>query len=269
MLFSVIIASYNTADELRITLASCEEQTLDRSQWEIIIVDADSTDSTVAVTREYDHLIDKFVSEPDHGIYDAMNKGANLARGTYLQFLNCGDTLSEAHTLAYLAETVKATASAPLWIVTAAKHMHGAERPATTVAHFPHRWWDHLLGRQPHIHQAIFFRTDIFLLLGGYDKQIDVVADYDLIVRLGILEPPHEVHKITVIYAGGGISQRRRASIPGLLHKVRAKRLSLPAGPRALSLIYARQKSLRENLQLRRKLAALHKVVFYLRGSRS
>ena len=97
---SVITVCYNAAKELRHTLQSVASQTYPHIQY--IVVDGASTDSSLELIKEYQTDIDLLISEPDSGIYDAMNKGIKVATGDYLCFMNAGDTFHSPTTLADL-----------------------------------------------------------------------------------------------------------------------------------------------------------------------
>ncbi|MCF0203283.1 MAG: glycosyltransferase, partial [Bacteroidaceae bacterium] len=105
-LFSIITVTYNAAGSLRRTLSSVSSQTF--RDVEHIFIDGVSTDGTLNILSDYrsrygsDYAISVF-SEPDNGLYDAMNKGLRRASGQYLVFLNAGDSLADNHTLAHLA----------------------------------------------------------------------------------------------------------------------------------------------------------------------
>lgn len=101
-LFSVITVTRNAADTLPPTLQSLAEQTC--RLFEHIVIDGASTDDTVKVAREAECGEFKIVSEPDLGLYDAMNKGLGLAEGDYVIFLNAGDTFHSPRTLELMAE---------------------------------------------------------------------------------------------------------------------------------------------------------------------
>lgn len=87
--FSIITVNYNNCEGLRKTIESVVNQTY--KDFEYIIIDGGSTDGSVDVIREYAGRIDYWVSEPDKGIYNAMNKGILKATGEYLNFMNSGD----------------------------------------------------------------------------------------------------------------------------------------------------------------------------------
>lgn len=92
---SIITINYNNRDGLRKTIESVVNQTW--QDFEYIIIDGGSTDGSVEVIKEFADHIDYWVSEPDKGIYNAMNKGIAVANGEYCQFLNSGDTLSDTN----------------------------------------------------------------------------------------------------------------------------------------------------------------------------
>ncbi len=91
---SVITVTYNAERTLERTLKSVREQTYPHI--EHIVVDGKSKDGTVALIRKYERDTLKWVSEPDNGLYDAMNKAAQRAEGDYLCFLNAGDAFFDA-----------------------------------------------------------------------------------------------------------------------------------------------------------------------------
>ncbi|MCK5359904.1 MAG: glycosyltransferase, partial [Gammaproteobacteria bacterium] len=85
---SIITATYNAADTLVTCLDSVREQSIDA---EHILIDGGSTDATLDIADSYKSEIAKLVSEPDHGIYDAMNKGIGMATGEIIGILNADD----------------------------------------------------------------------------------------------------------------------------------------------------------------------------------
>lgn len=103
MKFSIITVTYNAESTLERTLQSVAQQTYPHV--EHLIIDGASKDHTLEIARRYPHAI--VHSEPDKGLYDAMNKGIHLATGNYLCFLNAGDTLHSNETLAHIAEACK------------------------------------------------------------------------------------------------------------------------------------------------------------------
>ncbi|MGL4520034.1 MAG: glycosyltransferase family 2 protein [Phocaeicola sp.] len=104
-LFSIITVCYNADKVLERTLQSVASQSYQSVEY--ILVDGNSTDNTLPLIQSYQGVISRWVSEPDSGIYDAMNKGLTLATGEYLCFLNAGDTFYHADTLAAIASSLE------------------------------------------------------------------------------------------------------------------------------------------------------------------
>ena len=104
MKFSIVTISYNAQSTIRATIESVLSQKYDDVEY--IIVDGNSYDKTVDIINEYIDHVSKFVSEPDKGIYDAMNKGIGLASGDFLLFMNAGDTFSDESVLEDVAKLV-------------------------------------------------------------------------------------------------------------------------------------------------------------------
>ena len=103
-LFSIITATYNAADTVGRTLASVDAQTF--SDYEHIVVDGASADGTTGLVNAAENPARRMISEPDRGLYDAMNKGIATATGRYLIFLNAGDKFHSPDTLKLLADAV-------------------------------------------------------------------------------------------------------------------------------------------------------------------
>ncbi|MFM7814211.1 MAG: glycosyltransferase family 2 protein [Flavobacteriales bacterium] len=95
---SVITVVYQAEKLVAKTMQSINSQSI-RGRIESVVVDGASTDRTAEIVRPMQHEGDRFLSERDQGIYDAMNKGVQLARGEYIIFINAGDELFDAHSL--------------------------------------------------------------------------------------------------------------------------------------------------------------------------
>lgn len=102
MKISIVTVVFNSVQNLEKTILSVINQTYD--QIEYIIIDGVSTDGTVDIITKYSNKITHWISEPDNGLYDAMNKGIKLVTGNYVLFLNSNDTL-------YTIDTIKEVAS--------------------------------------------------------------------------------------------------------------------------------------------------------------
>jgi len=94
---SVITVVYNNVDGIERTILSIVEQSYEDIEY--IIVDGYSDDGTIDIIRKYEDRISKWISEPDDGLYHAMNKGMNLATGDYVWFINSGDEIFDVETV--------------------------------------------------------------------------------------------------------------------------------------------------------------------------
>ncbi len=182
-LISVITATYNLLSQGRqdsfLGVIECmARQNCVRA--EHVIQDGVSSDGTTAFLNEAtaDALRTRVISAPDAGLYDAMNKGAQAARGTYLLFLNSDDALASDDVLNMAADRLEATAPDFLFGSTLRKHADGYESREKRMS------LTAVLQRMPFCHNSVFIKRDVFLALGGHDTQFRVAADYDLMLRL-------------------------------------------------------------------------------------
>src|SRR5690606_6026983 len=108
MRISIITVCYNSSKTIENTIKSVQNQNY--PDIEYIIIDGASIDGTVDIIRKYENIIDKWVSEPDRGLYDAINKGISRATGLYVGILNSDDVFFENNTVEKIADFLKANA---------------------------------------------------------------------------------------------------------------------------------------------------------------
>lgn len=176
-LFSIITITYNASDVIRPTLESVVRQSC--RDFEHIIIDGASADDTVAVAERHGVEGIKVFSEPDKGLYDAMNKGIARATGRYLIFLNAGDAFADADALQRLAD---AAASGPD-IIYGQTQLVDASRKVVGMRHLtaPESLTaDSFKHGMLVCHQAFVARRDI---VPQYDLSYRFSADYDWCIR--------------------------------------------------------------------------------------
>lgn len=104
-LFSIITVCYNAADTIDRTIASVDNQSF--TDYEHLVVDGASTDGTPSMVLGHENPLRRMISEPDNGLYDAMNKGMSFANGKYLIFLNAGDSFRDSEVLSDYAHVIR------------------------------------------------------------------------------------------------------------------------------------------------------------------
>ena len=169
LLFSIITINLNNATGLQKTLNSVFIQTF--TNFEYIVIDGGSTDKSKELIEANSHQLAYWASEPDAGIYHAMNKGIAIAKGEYLLFLNSGDYLNDSQVLAkvFAEQPVPDIIYGDITWETAGIHTHGLYPNQLTFDYFT----NHSLP-----HQGAFIRKQLFSTVGLYDQQYAIIADW-------------------------------------------------------------------------------------------
>lgn len=217
-LISVITVTYNAESTLPPTLRSVEAQTF--GDFEYIVIDGASKDSTVALARACPKA--QVFSEPDRGLYDAMNKGLHHARGRYVLFLNSGDSLFDANTLQTYADAIAAAPVEP-GIVYGQTRLVDADRRYVGERHLlapENLTFRSFLNGMEVCHQAMLVRRD---LAPDYDLNYRYSADYDWACKI-LKRSPLNVYipgYVADYLSEGMTTANRRAS---LLERFRSMR---------------------------------------------
>lgn len=170
---SVITVTLNTALDLQKTLESITGQ--DYPNLEIIVIDGGSTDGTVEVIKTHAEHITYWISEPDKGIYNAMNKGLAKATGEWVNFMNAGDVFFDRHVLSTIFNQDLQDADVLYGDSIASYPVFKTYRKALPV--------DNLWKGMVCCHQSMFFRTNL-IKHEGYKPDLFFSADYEMILRL-------------------------------------------------------------------------------------
>jgi len=214
--FTVITVTYNAAPVLEDTIQSVISQTYHHLEY--LIIDGASKDGTLGVVKRYEGHITRVVSEPDGGLYDAMNKAIALATGDYLCFLNAGDSFHEDDTLQQTVHSLQGTELPDVIygetaLVDAKGHFLRMRRLAAPEA----LTWKSFQQGMLVCHQAFFAKRT---LVEPYDLRYRFSADFDWCIR--VMKKAHVLHNshLTIIdYLDEGMTtQNRRASLKERFH---------------------------------------------------
>lgn len=216
MKLSIITINFNNSIGLEKTIQSVVKQTF--SDFEYIIIDGGSTDESIAVIKKYAHKINYWVSEPDHGIYNAMNKGISKAAGNYCLFLNSGDYLLGKDILEKvfaLKRTEDILYGNIIFDYGSGNHVKGV---MPEQINFKHMMRDTLW------HPVSFIRKELLLSLEMYDESLEIAADYDFFLKATVLNKCSLYHlqETISVFSFDGIS-----SLAASREKIQTERNSI------------------------------------------
>ncbi|MGN7253302.1 glycosyltransferase family 2 protein [Arthrobacter sp. SAFR-014] len=219
-LVSIVTVVWNNLDGLKLTAQNISDQSY--SNIEHVVIDGGSADGTPRWLDSYNPAYSvTLVSEPDDGLYDAMNKGLRKAKGDIVVFLNGGDTFTQPDVVEFVAKEW----SAGLW-----KWGYGAinyisaERNVLSQFHLePFDARAVQLGRSYVPHPSTFMSREILTELGGFRPEFGWSADQELGVRAALLEAPAVWSRtLTDFLVGGAHSQGSLRQVARRYAKIRA-----------------------------------------------
>lgn len=170
MKISIVTVCYNASKAIEETLLSVINQTYEDVEY--IVIDGGSTDGTVDIIKKYSDKISYWVSEPDKGIYDAMNKGIDAAMGEWINFMNAGDMFTDSNTLELVADSLSNLSDADI--------VYGQAR-------FVYEWGSvecpplpltELRKHMVFCHQASFVKTSL-MRQAHFDVKYRIAGDYN------------------------------------------------------------------------------------------
>jgi glycosyltransferase len=217
MIISIITISFNNVDTIESTMQSVLSQTYQNIEY--IVIDGASTDGTVEIIHKYESALSKWVSEPDDGIYDALNKGIAMATGDVVGFLHADDIFYDFFVVAEVMDIFQKNQCHAVY----SDLVYVARNDSQNVF----RFWKScpfepkLLKRgwmPPH--PALFIHRAVYEKYGVFNADLRISADYDLILRF--FSRPDFVSEylphVIVRMRTGGVSNR---SIGNILRKSR------------------------------------------------
>ncbi|HEY0978726.1 MAG TPA: glycosyltransferase family 2 protein [Flavobacteriales bacterium] len=180
MKVSLITVCRNAAPVIVETLRSILDQ--DHPDIELIVIDGDSTDGTLVELAPLRPRIDVLVSEPDKGIYDAMNKGLRAATGDIIGFVNAGDTLMAKDTIGRIVQHFQESGSECVYgdiIMVDEQDVKRVKRVWRSGAYARDRF---RTGWMPP-HVATFFKRCVYDRFGHFRNDLRIAADYEILFR--------------------------------------------------------------------------------------
>ena len=180
-LVSIIIPSYNHGEYLGRALCSVLAQTY--SMWEVIIIDNHSLDNTDEVISSHGSHVVNYISEPDFGIYDAMNKGLKLATGEVVCFLNAGDFYIDSGVLERVDKVMNLE---DLDIIYGDVAYFRGENKKNIIRRYKSEYFHPRLlvkGFMP-AHPAFFMRRDIYQRIEPFRINYKIAGDFEMMVRI-------------------------------------------------------------------------------------
>lgn len=175
-LISLITVTFNAEKLVSDTLKSAIEQTY--KNIELIVVDGGSSDKTLENVKQFSAHIGTLISEPDYGIYDAMNKGIKAAKGEWIYFLNAGDSFYNQHVL----ENIFSHSIDEYDLIYAKVETKNEPTGINYITGKPTFFRD-FFSRYPICHQATFTRKSVFEKIGFYTIQYKLAADTEWFAR--------------------------------------------------------------------------------------
>ena len=209
MKISIITATYNSGKTVGDTLKSVLAQTY--HDYELLVVDGASKDNTLEVVKKMEPLFEgrmRYISEPDKGIYDAMNKGIRMATGEVIGILNSDDFYTSDDALACIAWTLE---NEKVDAVYGDIHYVDDEDLKKCVRYYsskPFRRWMMRLGFMP-AHPSFYCRKEVYEKFGAFDAEnYRVAADFENLLRLIFVNKikTHYINKDFVTMRTGGAS---------------------------------------------------------------
>lgn len=178
MRISLITVCYNSSKTIEKTVLSVASQTYENIEY--IIVDGNSLDTTVSIIERYNDKISKWISEPDKGLYHAMNKGLSMATGDLIGILNSDDTFNSPTVVEEIASFHRQN-NIDASVGNIVQHRENGK----IVRIYSSKYWSPeklKIGFMPP-HPSIFFKRELFNKFGQYDLGFKIGADYELITR--------------------------------------------------------------------------------------
>jgi len=191
MKVTIITVCYNSASHVEDAIHSVANQ--DYQDIEHIVIDGDSKDGTQEILRKYSDKLALWISEPDHGIYDAMNKGILKAKGDIIGILNSDDFYYDDHVIGNVVNAFSDPGIQAVFgdlIFVDPKNLNRTVRTYSSSRWHPEKF---AKGYMP-AHPTVFIKREFYEKYGLFETDYEIAADYEMLIRL------FYVHKLNYKY---------------------------------------------------------------------
>lgn len=201
---SIVTVCFNSAATLSDTIESVLAQT--HRNLEYIVVDGASTDNTVALLKRYEPRFEgrmRWISEPDKGIYDAMNKGIRMATGDVVGVLNSDDFFTSPDIVKLIAERIESHEAVYGDVC------YFSEETGKIVRYYSSRGfrpWQMRFGFMP-AHPSFYCRRTLYEKIGRFNTQYKIAADFDLLLRFIM------INRIDAVYVNRNFVSMRTGGV--------------------------------------------------------
>lgn len=198
-LFTIITVCKNDLINLKETVNSIKNQNY--KNYEFIIIDGGSTDGSLNYVKNLKKV--KYISEPDNGLYDAMNKGINICRGNYICFMNAGDTFFDKFVLSNIEKEIRKNPDIDLFYGD-----YICPKSPNYYVRQPKKITKFFLFRTSVCHQTWFLKRSIYEEINGFNINYKLSADYDVLLKIILKEKVSYLHIPLFVakFKGGGVS---------------------------------------------------------------
>lgn len=182
MKVSIITVCRNAENAIERTMLSVVTQSCFNENIEYLIIDGASTDKTLEILKQYaDKYLIKWISEPDSGIYNAMNKGIKLASGEIIYFLNAGDRLFDEKSISMVLSEFEKNSSDFLYTDILSCKIDELSKAEIKKFNNVDKYF---LIRDCICHQASFYKKSVFDQFGKFNEEFKLAADYEMLLKI-------------------------------------------------------------------------------------
>lgn len=190
MKFSIITVCFNSESTLETTIQSVISQTYKNIEY--IIVDGNSKDNTISIIKQYNSNVTKWISEPDKGLYDAMNKGVSMATGDVIGLINSDDLFCDNRAIDKVVSVFNKNPN--LQSVYADLFYVSQDNTNKIIRHWKTGEYKRFNKGWHPAHPTFYVKREVYLKYGLFDLNFKLAADFEIMLRF------LEKHKISTIY---------------------------------------------------------------------